>query len=138
MEGMKGRHHRYPVKKAQGLVPLRTAVVHPVDEVSLAGAIEAGKEKLLVPVLVGPEHKIRAAASAADLDLSGHEIVPTEHRLTAVVVAHLGSGASMCGMKQRRSVATTMGLTALDGLPWPDAAAALTPASCSICWSRKA
>lgn len=34
-----------------------------------------------------------------------------------VVVAHLGSGASMCGMKQRRSVATTMGFTALDGLP---------------------
>ena len=34
-----------------------------------------------------------------------------------VVVAHLGSGASMCGMKQRRSVATTMGFTTLDGLP---------------------
>ncbi len=34
-----------------------------------------------------------------------------------VVVAHLGSGASMCGMKQRRSIATTMGFTALDGLP---------------------
>jgi acetate kinase len=34
-----------------------------------------------------------------------------------VVVAHLGSGASMCGMKQRRSVATTMSFTALDGLP---------------------
>ncbi len=34
-----------------------------------------------------------------------------------VVVAHLGSGASMCAMKQRRSVATTMGFTALDGLP---------------------
>lgn len=33
-----------------------------------------------------------------------------------VVVAHLGSGASMCGMKQRKSVATTMGFTALDGL----------------------
>ena len=33
-----------------------------------------------------------------------------------VVVAHLGSGASMCAMKQRKSVATTMGFTALDGL----------------------
>ena len=33
-----------------------------------------------------------------------------------VVVAHLGSGASMCAMHQRRSVATTMGFTALDGL----------------------
>jgi acetate kinase len=34
-----------------------------------------------------------------------------------VVVAHLGSGASMCAIKQGRSVATTMGFTALDGLP---------------------
>jgi acetate kinase len=33
-----------------------------------------------------------------------------------VVVAHLGSGASLCAIHQRRSVATTMGFTALDGL----------------------
>lgn len=33
-----------------------------------------------------------------------------------VIVAHLGNGASMCAMKKRRSVATTMGFTALDGL----------------------
>ena len=34
-----------------------------------------------------------------------------------VVVAHLGSGASMCAMQRGKSVATTMGFTALDGLP---------------------
>jgi len=34
-----------------------------------------------------------------------------------VIVAHLGSGASMCAMKDGRSVESTMGLTALDGLP---------------------
>ena len=33
-----------------------------------------------------------------------------------VVVAHLGNGASMCAMKGQRSMATTMGFTALDGL----------------------
>jgi acetate kinase len=33
-----------------------------------------------------------------------------------VVVAHLGAGASMCAMHRRRSVATTMGFTPLDGL----------------------
>jgi acetate kinase len=33
-----------------------------------------------------------------------------------VVVAHLGSGASMCAMHRRRSVATTMSFTPLDGL----------------------
>jgi acetate kinase len=34
-----------------------------------------------------------------------------------VVVAHLGSGASLCAIRSRKSVATTMGFTALDGLP---------------------
>lgn len=34
-----------------------------------------------------------------------------------VVVAHLGSGASMCAMVDGRSVDSTMGFTALDGLP---------------------
>ncbi|TFW27153.1 acetate/propionate family kinase [Massilia horti] len=33
------------------------------------------------------------------------------------VVAHLGNGASMCAMQDGRSVASTMGFTALDGLP---------------------
>jgi acetate kinase len=34
-----------------------------------------------------------------------------------VVVAHLGSGASMCGLANGRSVESTMGFTALDGIP---------------------
>jgi acetate kinase len=34
-----------------------------------------------------------------------------------VIVAHLGSGASMCALKQGRSAESTMGFTALDGLP---------------------
>ncbi|MGH8580141.1 MAG: acetate/propionate family kinase [Gammaproteobacteria bacterium] len=34
-----------------------------------------------------------------------------------VVVAHLGSGASMCAIKNGKSIETTMGFSALDGLP---------------------
>ncbi|SFP21626.1 acetate kinase [Bradyrhizobium sp. Ghvi] len=34
-----------------------------------------------------------------------------------VIVAHLGSGASMCAIREGRSVESTMGFTALDGLP---------------------
>src|SRR6516164_6587647 len=34
-----------------------------------------------------------------------------------VVVLHLGNGCSACALKARASVATTMGFTALDGLP---------------------
>ncbi|AWI60699.1 acetate/propionate family kinase [Sinorhizobium fredii] len=34
-----------------------------------------------------------------------------------VIVAHLGSGASMCALRDGQSVESTMGFTALDGLP---------------------
>ncbi len=34
-----------------------------------------------------------------------------------VIVAHLGSGASMCALDQGRSIESTMGFTALDGIP---------------------
>ena len=33
-----------------------------------------------------------------------------------IVIAHLGNGASLCALRDRKSVATTMGLTPLDGL----------------------
>jgi acetate kinase len=44
-----------------------------------------------------------------------------------IVVAHLGNGASMCAMHAGRSVATTMGFTALDGLPMGTRCGALDP-----------
>ncbi len=44
-----------------------------------------------------------------------------------VIVAHLGNGASMCAMHQRRSVASTMGFTAVDGLMMGTRTGALDP-----------
>ncbi|HMM55235.1 MAG TPA: acetate/propionate family kinase [Candidatus Desulfobacillus sp.] len=44
-----------------------------------------------------------------------------------VVVAHLGNGASMCALSGRRSVATTMGFTALDGLMMGTRCGAIDP-----------
>ncbi len=43
------------------------------------------------------------------------------------IVAHLGSGASLCGMQGLRSVATTMGFSALDGLMMGTRCGALDP-----------
>jgi acetate kinase len=45
-----------------------------------------------------------------------------------VVVAHLGNGASLCGMRAGRSIATTMGFSALDGLPMGTRCGELDPA----------
>ena len=44
-----------------------------------------------------------------------------------VVVAHLGNGGSMCAMRDGKSVATTMGSTALDGLPMGTRSGAIDP-----------
>ncbi len=83
----KGHHYRQLVEKTRNLEPLRTAVVHPVDAVSLLGAVEAAKARLIVPILVGPEQKIRAAAAQAKLDLTPYEIVSTEHSHAAAARA---------------------------------------------------
>lgn len=83
----KGCGYRILIEKTRGLQLIRTAVVHPVDTVSLVAAIEAAKEGLIVPVLVGPEKKIRAAAEQAKINLAGYEIVPTEHSAAAAAEA---------------------------------------------------
>ncbi len=44
-----------------------------------------------------------------------------------VIVAHLGNGCSACAMQARRSIATTMGFTALDGIPMGTRCGALDP-----------
>jgi acetate kinase len=44
-----------------------------------------------------------------------------------VIVAHLGNGASMCAMKDGRSVASTMGFTAVEGLPMGTRTGSLDP-----------
>jgi acetate kinase len=44
-----------------------------------------------------------------------------------VIVAHLGSGASMCAIENGRSVDSTMGFTALDGLPMGTRPGSLDP-----------
>ncbi len=44
-----------------------------------------------------------------------------------VVIAHLGSGASMCAIKDGHSIESTMGFTALDGLPMGTRCGALDP-----------
>ena len=63
----------------RALDPIKTAVVHPCDDASLQGALAARDEGLIIPVLVGPQARIQEEAIAAGLDLSGIEIVPTEH-----------------------------------------------------------
>jgi len=75
----RGRRYRQMIEMTRQLPPIRTAVVHPVDPVSLLGAHEAARENMIVPVLVGPRGRIEAAAKLAAVDISGYELIDTEH-----------------------------------------------------------
>ena len=63
------------LKRCEGLPAVRCAVVHPCDQDSLAGPLEAARRGLIEPVLVGPQDKIRAVAKA-----HGHTAQPAAGR----------------------------------------------------------
>ena len=94
-----GSRHRDLLAAAQGAPRVRTAVVHPVDMVSLQGAVEAARAGLIEPVLVGPEAKIRQAAAQAHVDLAPFRLVPTAHSHAAadaaVALARTGEVAAL-------------------------------------------
>ena len=66
---------------------LRTAVVHPVGKSSLLGVVEAAKEGLIEPILIGPQIRINTAASDAGLDISHYKIIDTEYSHASAKVA---------------------------------------------------
>lgn len=62
----------------KGREPLKMAVVHAVDAISLGGAVDAAQAGLITPIFIGPEAKIRNAAAAANIDLSAYPVISTE------------------------------------------------------------
>jgi phosphotransacetylase len=79
--------------------PVRMAVVHPCSAEALEAALEARDEGLIVPILVGPESRMRALAAEAGLDLAGVEVVATEHShasaKAAIALVRTGRAAAM-------------------------------------------
>lgn len=79
--------YRGLIEKTRELDPIRVAVVHPVDSNALLGATQAADAGLIIPVLIGPEDRIRAAAAAEKVDISTYEVICTEHSHAAAVKA---------------------------------------------------
>jgi phosphate acetyltransferase len=69
------------------LEAVRCAVVHPCDDGSLSGAMDAARYGLLIPVLMGPEVRIRHVAEEAGIDLTGAEIIDLPHSHAAAEMA---------------------------------------------------
>jgi phosphotransacetylase len=87
--------------RCNGIKPVLTAVVHPVDVPSLTGAVDAAKAGLIIPLLIGNETKIRAAAMAGNLDISPYKIItaPHSHAAADIAVAMARSGEVEALMK---------------------------------------
>ena len=67
------------IARAKQVPAVATVVVHPCDETSLRGPIEAAEAGIIVPILVGPIAKISAVASAHGLNIDRFEIVDVPH-----------------------------------------------------------
>jgi phosphate acetyltransferase len=86
---MSDRHAKYHrlIDFCKTLPPTPTAVAHPCDESSLAGAVDAAKMGLITPILVGPRARIEAVAKQHGIDIGGLEIVDAEHSHDAAAKA---------------------------------------------------
>jgi phosphate acetyltransferase len=100
---MERKHEKYErlLDRAKANAPVPTAVAHPCDESSLAGAVDAAKLGLIKPILVGPKARIAAAAEKSRISISGFELVDAEHShdSAAKAVALVREGRAECLMK---------------------------------------
>ncbi|ASY57019.1 phosphate acetyltransferase [Sinorhizobium sp. CCBAU 05631] len=89
------------IAAAQAETSALTIVVHPCDETSLRGALQAAETGLIKPVLVGPEVRIRSVAAEHGLEIGGWEIVdaPHSHAAAAKSVALVREGKGELLMK---------------------------------------
>ncbi|MBK8964291.1 MAG: bifunctional enoyl-CoA hydratase/phosphate acetyltransferase [Candidatus Competibacteraceae bacterium] len=89
------------LETCERLPALACAVVHPCSADALRGAIEAAEQNLIVPILIGPEAKIRAIAAQEQLELTPYRLVPAEHshHSAELAVAMVQSGEAQTLMK---------------------------------------
>jgi phosphate acetyltransferase len=81
-----GKYDRL-IAAAKAIPPAATLVVHPCDESSLRGTVEAAAVGLIKPILVGPASKIKDVASRHGIDISSFEIVDAPHSEAAAARA---------------------------------------------------
>jgi phosphate acetyltransferase len=97
------RHDSYRllIERTNDIPPIPCAVAHPCDETSLRGAVEAAQEGMIVPILVGPEARIRSVATQHGLDIGGLELVaaPHSHAAAAKAVELVRAGRAELLMK---------------------------------------
>jgi phosphate acetyltransferase len=81
-----GKYERL-IALAKAVPAVSTIVVHPCDESSLRGAVDAAEAGIITPVLVGPAARIKDTAARHGLNISGFEIVDASHSEAAATKA---------------------------------------------------
>jgi phosphate acetyltransferase len=86
---MDNKHEKYQrlIDFCKTLPPLPTAVVHPCDESSLGGAIEAARMGLIAPILCGPAARIAAVAEQHGIPIGDYPIVDAPYSQAAAEAA---------------------------------------------------
>jgi phosphate acetyltransferase len=74
-----GSKYERLIARAKEVPAATTVVVHPCDESSLRGAVEAAEAGIIVPILVGPAAKISAVAREHNLDIGRFRVVDVPH-----------------------------------------------------------
>ena len=89
------------IAHVRNLEPVRMAVVHPCDALSLGGAMDARDAGIIIPVLVGPQARLQAVAAEGGISLAGCEIVdaPHSHAAAAAAACMVGKGEVQALMK---------------------------------------
>ncbi len=67
--------------------PVRAAVIGADDPVHLAAAVRAADEKIIDPILIGPEKEVETMAGEAGLDISGMKRIACDSRVSSVAEA---------------------------------------------------
>lgn len=84
------------IAAAKEVPAAKTILVHPCDETSLRGGVEAAQLGIVDLILVGPAAKISAVAKQSGLDISRCELIDAEHSDDAagkaVEMIHAGKG----------------------------------------------
>jgi len=82
-------HAKYErlIARAKEAPASSTIVVHPCDETSLRGPVEAAEAGIIRPIFVGPSAKIAGVAKKHGLDIGNYEVVDVEHSEAAAAKA---------------------------------------------------
>ncbi|HUB52563.1 MAG TPA: bifunctional enoyl-CoA hydratase/phosphate acetyltransferase [Terracidiphilus sp.] len=92
--------HKF-IARCKNLPAITTAVVWPLSDVALRGAVEASAEGLIEPTLIGPEDRMKALAQKIGVDISTFPVLQadTEDKAAEIGVSICRSGVAQALMK---------------------------------------